>query len=177
MTHLDQSCTKCLYQGPLLARFGKTLRPAQRIRRLVQRSKITEGQRAKAVTEYQAARMIRTHWASRCQSCGEETVYLMESWDEVPELYQSPNFDRASHAHLDQPALIDLEEPSWPSPLPCPNPRPRSSPMTAVCTSPVSTIRTPCSAVSPPAPTKRSSTPRTARTASTSRPCMTSSGS
>ena len=109
MTHLDQSCTKCLYQGPLLARFGKTLRPAQRVRRLVQRSKIAEGQRPKSVTEYEPARMIRTHWASRCQSCGEETVYLMESWDEVPELYRSPDFDLAKRARLDQPELFDVE--------------------------------------------------------------------
>ncbi len=112
MTHLDQSCDKCLYAGPLLHRFGLTHQPAKRVRRIVQRSRIAEGQRPKAVTEYQAARMLRTHWASRCQSCGEEIVYLMATWDEVSELYRSPDFDMAKHARLDQPALFDLEVPS-----------------------------------------------------------------
>jgi uncharacterized protein (DUF983 family) len=109
MTHLDQSCPKCLYAGPLLARFGTTLQPARRVRRLVQRSKITEGIRAKAVTEIEPARTLRTHYAVRCQGCGEETVYLLESWTEVEELYRSPDFDLAKHARLDQPALFEVE--------------------------------------------------------------------
>jgi hypothetical protein len=112
MTHLDQSCGKCLFEGPLLARFGKTRQEGKRIRRLVQRSKITEGIRPKAVTEYQAERMLRTHYAVRCQSCGEETVYLYSTWEEVAELYQPPDFDSAKHARRhppEQPALFALE--------------------------------------------------------------------
>lgn len=109
MTHIDQSCTKCLFAGPLLARFGMTQQPAARVRRLVRRSKISEGIRPKAVTEYQAERMLRTHYAVRCQGCGEETVYLLESWTEVEELYRSPDFDLAKHARLEQPALFDVE--------------------------------------------------------------------
>jgi hypothetical protein len=109
MTHLDQSCPKCLFAGPLLARFGKTRQEARRMRRLVRRSKIAEGIRPKAVTEYEPERMLRTHYAVRCQGCGEETVYLMESWTEVEELYRAPDFNLAKHARLDQPALFDVE--------------------------------------------------------------------
>lgn len=107
--HLNQSCQKCLFAGPLLARFGLTLQPARRVRRLVQRSKITEGIRPKAVTEYEPERKLRTHYAVRCQGCGEETVYLLEPWTEVEELYKSPDFDLAKHARLKQPALFDVE--------------------------------------------------------------------
>lgn len=113
-SHLDQSCDKCLYAGPLLHRFGKTRQPGKRVRRLVQRSKITEGQRPKAVTEYEPPRKLLTHYAVRCQSCGEETVYLVESiasgeMTEVEELYRSPDFDLSKHARLKQPALFGLE--------------------------------------------------------------------
>jgi hypothetical protein len=113
MTHLDQSCDKCLFEGPLLHRFGKTRQEAKRVRRIVQRSKITEGIRPKAVTEYEAARMVRTHYAVRCQSCCVETVYLLATWDEVAELYQPPDFDSAKHARRHppvQPTLFNLEE-------------------------------------------------------------------
>lgn len=112
MTHLDQSCDKCLHAGPLLHRFGRTRRVTGRTRRLVQRSKVREGQRPKAITEYQAARMVRTHYASRCQACGEEVVYLMEPWSEVEDLYRPPDFDLAKHARLRQPELFDLEVPN-----------------------------------------------------------------
>lgn len=113
-THLDQSCAMCLFEGPLLARFGTTPQAAQRTRRLVGRSKITEGRRPVAVTELQAARRAKTHYAVRCQSCGEETVYLMDTWSEVKELYQPPDFVHAKHSRRnppEQPALFELEAP------------------------------------------------------------------
>lgn len=111
-THLDQSCAMCLFEGPLLARFGTTSQAAQRTRRLVSRSKITEGRRPVAVTELQAPRRVKTHYAVRCPSCGEETVYLMEPWTEVKELYQPPDFVHAKHSRRnppEQPALFELE--------------------------------------------------------------------
>lgn len=92
ITHIDQSCDKCLFAGPLLHRWGTTLQgtPTRR-------------------------RRLRTHWAVRCQSCGEEIVYYAESiasgeLTEVAELYRSPDFDLAKHARLRQPTLFDTME-------------------------------------------------------------------
>lgn len=78
LTHIDPSCETCGYAGPLACAKGMTLHQDPPRRKLLQRSKITEGRRAVAgplVTP--KPRWVYTHWASRCQACDEMVVWCM----------------------------------------------------------------------------------------------------
>lgn len=85
-THLDLSCTACAYPGPLLECFGTSEMPDQTMRRIVQPSKIADGQRLSSVPYTVPAHPVRTHCAVRCPACGDQVVYRMQAfaaWEEL----------------------------------------------------------------------------------------------
>jgi hypothetical protein len=78
VTHIDPGCGTCGYGGPLACAQGMTLHQDPPRRRLLQRSRVSEGKRpvwGPVVTS--APRWVRTHWASRCQACDEMTVWCV----------------------------------------------------------------------------------------------------
>lgn len=100
ITHIDPSCDKCLFPGPLLTRFGLTIQPAFTTRRITRPSRIAEGQRLQSVSEHHPPAKVRTHFAVRCPNCGEHVAYALASSDpggamvEIESLYEPPRFDR-----------------------------------------------------------------------------------
>jgi hypothetical protein len=82
-THLDLSCDACAYPGPGLECFGTSEVPAQTARRVVQPSRIADGQRLRSVPYTVPAHRVRTHYAVRCPACGDQAVYWMPGWEEL----------------------------------------------------------------------------------------------
>jgi predicted RNA-binding Zn-ribbon protein involved in translation (DUF1610 family) len=82
-THLDLSCHACAFAGPLLECFGTTVVPARTGRRIVQRSRITDGQRVRSVPYPVPSYPVRTHYAVRCPACGDQVVYRLQGWEEL----------------------------------------------------------------------------------------------
>lgn len=109
MTHIDGSCGACAFPGPLRDRFGTTVQPGHWGRRITRPSRIAQNQRLRSVREWQPPRPVRTHYAVRCPSCGEQRVYRLRTmvpWmglTEDPLLYQPPAFDTEHNSTTDEP--------------------------------------------------------------------------